>query len=106
MKAYSVIITERARQDMDAIYDHIAKRLKAPETAVRQYDRIASEILSLQTFPARCPLLESQPEHDLGMRRLLVDNYSVFYVISEDAVTVLRVLYSASDLRSRQRSDR
>ncbi|MCR4936051.1 MAG: type II toxin-antitoxin system RelE/ParE family toxin [Oscillospiraceae bacterium] len=104
MKEYAVRITERARRDMEAIYDHIAKRLLAPETAQRQYDRIASEILSLRTFPARCPLLESKPERSLGMRRLLIDNYSVFYVVSEDAVTVLRVLYSASDLLNRLRS--
>lgn len=56
-------------------------------------------------FPERCPLLDSQPEHDLGMRRLLVDNYSAVYVAGEDTVTVLRVLYSASDILSRLRND-
>ena len=51
-------------------------------------------------------MLDVEPERDLGMRRLLVDNYSVIYVVRDDAVTVLRVFYSASDLVSRLRGDR
>lgn len=35
------------------------------------------------------------------MRRLLVDNYSVFFVIQGNRVIVTNVLYSASDVESR-----
>ena len=34
---------------------------------------------------------------------MLVDNYSVFYIVGEDTVSVARVLYSASDLVRRLR---
>ena len=34
---------------------------------------------------------------------MLVDNYSVFYIVGVDAVSVARVLYSASDLVRRLR---
>lgn len=97
MKRYTVKITSRALADMKAIYDYIAVQLHVPETAMGQYERIASAIESLKSLPERYPLLDVQPEHDLGMRRLLIDNYSVIYVLQEDTATVLRVFYSASD---------
>lgn len=37
----------------------------------------------------------------MGLRRMLVDNFSVFYVVQGDKVIVTNVLYSASDIESR-----
>lgn len=37
----------------------------------------------------------------MGLRQLLVDHYSVFYVIENERVIVMRVLYSASDIEIR-----
>ena len=45
--------------------------------------------------------MESEPERSKELRRLLVDNYSVFFVIREDKVIVTDVLYGASDVESR-----
>ncbi|MGE4484410.1 MAG: type II toxin-antitoxin system RelE/ParE family toxin [Oscillospiraceae bacterium] len=103
MKKYRVKITEKALVDMEAIYDYIASNLKSPDTAMRQYDRIAAAIESLNTFPERCKLFDSEPERSHGMRQLLVDNYSAVYVVGETEVTVLRVLYSSSDISARLR---
>ncbi len=49
----------------------------------------------------RIRIMESEPERSKEMRRLLVDNYSVFFVIQGDKVIVTDVLYSASDIESR-----
>jgi len=98
MKQYQVKITGKALADMDAIYEYIAENIKAPDTAMKQYDRIANGIESLNVLPERCRLSESQPEGDLRLRQLLVDNYSAIYVVEEDCVTVLLVLYSSSDI--------
>ena len=101
MKQYRVKITRKALTDMEAIYDYIASNLQSPDTAMRQYDRIAAAIESLGTFSERCKLFDSEPEHSQGMRQLLVDNYSAVYVVGEAEVTVLRVLYSSSDISPR-----
>lgn len=69
--------------------------------AIGQYNRIADEILKLDTLPERFRIMEAEPEHTIGMRRMLVDNYSVFYVVREDKVIVTDVLYSASDIEER-----
>lgn len=101
MKRYTVEISEEALADMEQLYHHIAVVLLSPENAIGQYNRIADEILKLDTLPERFRIMEAEPEHTIGMRRMLVDNYSVFYVVREDKVIVTDVLYSASDIEER-----
>ncbi len=103
MKHYRIEITNQALSDMEAIYNHIATVFHAPDTAIKQYNRIAEGIESLEILPERCRLLESHTEREQGIRQLLVDNYSAFYVVGDSKVTVLRVLYSASDIADRLR---
>ena len=110
MKQYDVKISHAALSDMEQIYSYIADRLLEPDTAMGQYNRIAEAIQSLNILPERCALVEercalveSEPERTQGLRQMLVDNYSVFYIVGEDAVSVARVLYSASDLVRRLR---
>lgn len=101
MKHYTVEVTNEALADMEQLYNHIAYVLQAPENAMDQYNRIADAILTLDTMAERIRIMESEPERSKEMRRLLVDNYSVFFVIQGDKVIVTDVLYSASDIESR-----
>ncbi len=98
---YTVQITDEALEDMQQLYNYITHVLLAPENAIGQYNRIADEILKLDVFPERFRIMDSEPEHSRGIRRMLVDNYSVFYVIKDDRVIVTDVLYSASDIEKR-----
>ena len=104
MKQYQVKISRIALSDMEQIYTYIAGHILEPETAMRQYNRIAEAIESLAALPERCPLVDCDPERSQGLRHLLVDHYSVFYLVGEDAVSVARVLYSSSDLTHRLRN--
>lgn len=101
MKFYKVQVTDKALTDMEEIYNYIAEKLQAPENAMGQYNRIANAIEKLSTFPERIRLMESEPEHTMGLRQLIVDNYFAFYMIEDDRVIVTRVLYSASDISER-----
>lgn len=65
---------------------YIASVLQVPENAMRQYNRIADAIVTLDVLAERVPVMRSEPEHKRGLRRLLVDNYSVFYIIQNDKV--------------------
>ena len=101
MKSYAVQITEEALSDMEALYSYIAVRLKDPENAMKQYNRIADAIVSLKQFPDRFAYVELEPEYSMGIHRMLVDHFVVFYVIDNDTVTVTDVLYGASDTHYR-----
>ena len=73
MKQYDVKISRMALSDMEQIYSYIADRLLESDTAMRQYDRIAEAIQSLNILPERCALVESEPERTQGLRQMLVD---------------------------------
>ena len=98
MKQYKVQITDKALADMEEIYNYIAIQLQAPENAIGQYNRIAKAIEELNIFPKKARFMESEKERAIGLRQLGVNNYSVFYVVGNERVIVMRVLYSASDI--------
>ena len=101
MKHYEVLISDKANEDMEGIYKYIAETLLAPMAAAKQYDRIADAILSLEDMPERIKLMVSEPERSKGLRPLIVDKYTVVFVIKGDIVYIVRILYSASDIRKR-----
>ena len=101
MDRYVVEITDEALADMDGIYNYIANTLLAPENAMGQYNRIAEAILTLESFPERYPIFDLQPERSWKMRRMVVDNFLVCYVIDLEKVTVTDVLFGASNVHIR-----
>lgn len=101
MMQYNIQITDEALEDMEQLYNYIAYVLLSPENVMGQYNRIADAILTLDTFPERFRIMDSEPEHSKEIRRMLVDNYSVFFVIQYEKVVVTDVLYSASDIDRR-----
>jgi len=66
------------------------------QTANRILGTIIAQTNRLAVFPYRCPLITE----DSPMRRLVVDDYSVFYVIFEvnETVQVLRVWHQSRDI--------
>ena len=98
---YDVEITDAASKDMDEIYDYIRFTFRAPDSAAAQYDRIANEILSLEEMPLRFGIPQFEPCISAQLHRMLVDHYSVFYLVRDESVIVTDVLYSASDLSAR-----
>ncbi len=105
MKQYKVRITDKALADMEEIYNYIAIQLQAPENAMAQYNRIAKAIEDINMFPEKLRLMESEPERTMGLRQLVIDNYSAFYVIEDLEVIVTRVLYNAMDISRRLMED-
>lgn len=100
-----VQITDKALLDMEKIYNYIAIQLKALENAMRQYNRITETIEGLCIFPERIKLMESGPKRMMGLRQLVIDNYSAFYIIEDMQVIVTRVLYSVMDISKRLLED-
>ena len=101
MVHYEVLISDKAHEDMEAIYTYITETLLAPIAAANQYDRIAATILSLEMMPDRIKNMDSEPERSKGLRSLVVDNYTIFFVVNMEKVHIARVLYSASDISKR-----
>ena len=105
MKTYNVKVTDAALADMEEIYNYIAFTLLSPANAIAQYDRIAEAILGLNILPERFKVMNFAGKELENLRRMPVDNFSVFYVITDDSVIVTNVLYSASDISQRLQAD-
>ena len=101
MKHYEILISDKANEDMEAIFRYISATLLAPANAAKQYDRIADAILSLEEMPERIKVMDSEPERSQHLRSLIVGSYTVFFVIHTNTVHIVRVLYSASDISNR-----
>ena len=91
MKHYEVLISDKALADMESIYNYIANTLLEHGIAVKQYNRIADAILTLEQMPDRIRLIDSEPERSKGLRPLLVDNFTVLFVIRAKKALLQRV---------------
>jgi toxin ParE1/3/4 len=70
-----------------------ADKLQAPEAAMRQYNRIADAIESLDTFPQRVKLMETEEERKLGLREMPVDKADFSGI--REGIFISRVLHKA-----------
>lgn len=100
MTQYQVKISDRASQKLKDIHNYIANELQMPPYAQAQVDRLEEAIMKLDILPERCKVLESEPWHGRNVRKLLADNYSIFYFIKGREVIVIDILYSRSDIES------
>ena len=101
MRIYEVFVTDKANEDLNAIYDYIASRLGAPDAATNQHSRIVDAIITLEEMPRRIKLMSSSSERSKGLRLMVVDKYSIIFMIKGQSVFVVRVLYSSSDIDRR-----
>ena len=100
MADYSIQYTDEALQDLRDIYDYISSELKAPGIAAAQVKRIRDEVRSLCTFPKRYKTVDWEPWAKREMRQMPVDNFIVFYAVSNDtlAVQIMRIFYGKRDI--------
>ncbi len=99
MKKYSVLMTHTATEDLKSIATYIANELREPSIAKKLVGNIKEAVMSLEEMPTRYSLLRDANLADHGIRKIVVDNYIVFYIVAEkdNEVTIVRILYSRRD---------
>jgi len=102
MDKYSVNITLTAQKDINDTIAYIRDELKNPSSAAKLKDKLKEYIFSLAKFPYRHELAKDKAIAQKGIRKILVDDYIVFYIIEEQEhqVTVIRMLYNRRDWES------
>jgi toxin ParE1/3/4 len=99
MSRYKIEITEPAENDLFEIGNYISKVLLESEIANKIVDKIAEAIIKLEELPLRNALIGEERLASQGIRRIIVENYIIFYVVDEkcNKVTIVRILYSRRD---------
>lgn len=100
--SYSVVYSPAALNDLKDIYAYIAQELLAPDTALNQVNRIRKEIRSLDFMPSRYALVDCEPWRSMGMHKVPVDNFVVFYTVDSNSmiVVIIRIVYGGRDIES------
>ena len=88
MDEYNIIVTNHALRAFAEIRDYIAIELVNPSAAVNHAQLFRSEIKKLAENPSRFKLIDEQPWHDEGVRKIRVKNYCIYYWIDEETHTV------------------
>ena len=99
---YRVEFLELALDDLKGIAAYISDELNSPNSANHLIECIVGRINTLADFPYAYTIYVPIRPLLHEMRKMVVQNYSVFYWIDEDCknVTIARVLYNRRDLVS------
>ena len=100
MSSWKVVLTPEFKKEFRDIYIYIANTLLVPDMARKQCARILENVESLDSMPNRFALVEKEPWHSRGLRKLVVDNFVVFYFPNEQTqeVVIFHVFYGGRDI--------
>lgn len=79
MDAYEVIITPDAEYDLNELDDYITFELLEPDTATAYVAFIKKELATLSYMPRRYKLVDDEPWHSRGVRRMNAKNARRFF---------------------------
>lgn len=84
-----IVMLPCAVKDIENIIEYLSRFYET--TAIKQYDRIMSGINKLKQFPLMCPVYETTSSR-YTYRKLVVDDYLIFYVVNGDKIEIHRIL--------------
>ncbi len=98
---YSLKFNLKASEDLEQIYVYISEKLLADVAADRLLNNIENSIMRLRDFPYSCSFVLDDLLKSKGYRKLIVDNYIVFYLVNEieKQVVIMRILYGAQNFQ-------
>ncbi len=96
---WTINYSEKAFNDLKAIYEYIAFDLYVPNTASEQVNRIMDSVKTLNSMPMMHPVYPEEPWKSKGIRFFPIDNYLVWYLPQEKqkAVNIVRIMYGGRD---------
>ena len=104
---YTVELSNTAEQDINESVRYVTLQLKNPIAGRHLLGNTIDCVDSLESFPARCPVIDDPILVIHQIHFVPVQNYLLFYQIHEPShtVMVLRFLYGKSDWASILKND-
>lgn len=93
MIKYNIEYSEESKQDLIEIKRYVKYNLQEPKIAQKLILKIRKEINSLKNNPQIYTIIDDDIIKRLKIRKLIVDNYIVFYRIKNDSIQIVRVMY-------------
>ena len=93
MKKYNIEYSKEAKEDLIGIKQYIKYNLQEPETANKLTSKIRKSIKTLKDNPEIYAIIDDDIIRKLEIRKLIVDNYIIFYRIKNDSIEIVRIMY-------------
>lgn len=99
---FQLKLTPKASQDLNEIYDYISNNLNNDTAAQALLEKIEKSIMHLKVFPQLGSLVADLELKARGYRKIIVENYIVFYLINEaqESVVIMRVLFGRKEYQN------
>ena len=96
---YKINISKTAQKQIEQIIKYISDDLANPSAAANFYNKILERYNRLKDNPFIYALCNEETIQKLGYRKIVIDNYLMFYKIHEDKkeVFIARVIYGRRD---------
>jgi len=97
MASYKINPAKAVESDLEDIYRYIYRQSLMPVTALKTVENIKNEINNNLSFMPYYPLVDNEVFASMGIRRMNVKKYAVFFVIDEEEhiVHVVRIIHGA-----------
>jgi len=93
LNQYNIEYSKEAREDLIEIKRYIKYNLQEPKTAQNLTSKIRSEIDKLKNNPQIFAIIDDDFIKKFEIRKLVVDNYIVFYRIQSNNIQIARIMY-------------
>ena len=93
MKKYNIEYSKEAKEDLIGINQYIKYNLQESEIANKLISKIRMSIKTLKDNPEIYAIIDDDIIRKLEIRKLIVDNYIVFYRIKNDSIEIVRIMY-------------
>jgi len=97
---YSFKFTENAEEDLNDILKYISEDLSNPSAASGLAHRIFECIDNVRVFPESGLIVENDFLADKTIRKVLVENYTIYYKADDKnkLIYIVRLVYSRRDM--------
>lgn len=93
MNKYNIEYSKESKQDLIDIKQYIKYHLQEPLIAQKLISKIKTEIDNLKNNPELYAIIDDDVIKRLEIRKLIVDNYIVFYRIKNNNIQIVRIMY-------------
>ena len=93
MKKYNIEYSRESKEDLIEIKQYIKYNLQELETANKLILKIRKSIKTLKNNPEIYTIIDDDVIRKLEIRKLIIDNYIVFYRIKNDTIEIVRIMY-------------
>ena len=93
MAKYNIEYSKESKQDLIGIKQYIKYNLQEAETAQKLVLKIRKEIDNLKHNPETYSIIDDDIIKKLEIRKLIVNNYIVFYRIKKTNIEIVRIMY-------------